>query len=237
MTMPGMYILICAYNERDWIGTTLKQIQQTKLPVHIVVVDDGSSDGTGKIAYENGAEVITLPKNKGKAHAFFVGLRHIQSKKPVAVLSLDADMLQLDKKNMVRLINLAKRATREQRMLMVVSAMRESGDIQKSSPFELKHSGIRSFSRHAISMLFHSRLTHLAEGYGLEAFLNAFFRPLHVRTLRTSRFIQRLSFSKDGRTIEEGRARFQSGEINKTTRSLQENKRLFSRRVWKRMRG
>src|SRR5699024_5889129 len=39
----------------------------------VMVVDDGSSDDTGTLARRAGAEVITHPKNKGKAAAMMTG--------------------------------------------------------------------------------------------------------------------------------------------------------------------
>lgn len=69
---PLVSILIPAYNSEKWIGDTLRSaIAQTWEPKEIIVVDDGSKDGTLAIAREfegQGVRVVTQ-KNQGAAAA------------------------------------------------------------------------------------------------------------------------------------------------------------------------
>ncbi|MCK4883278.1 MAG: glycosyltransferase, partial [Candidatus Diapherotrites archaeon] len=61
--------IIPAYNEAKYIKHTVKQLkkcQSSGLIQDIVVVSDGSTDKTAKIAKDAGAKVIELKKNKGK---------------------------------------------------------------------------------------------------------------------------------------------------------------------------
>jgi glycosyltransferase involved in cell wall biosynthesis len=59
---------------------------------HVLVVDDGSTDGTAARARESGAEVIIHPQNRGKGEAIKTGLRHWLAQPEIAfIVLLDAD--------------------------------------------------------------------------------------------------------------------------------------------------
>jgi len=58
---------------------------------HVIVVDDGSSDKTAIIAEAAGAEVITLPANKGKAAAMMKGFERGRELDPAVTVMLDSD--------------------------------------------------------------------------------------------------------------------------------------------------
>ncbi len=81
--------LIPAYKEEQFIGDvvrrTLAQIAE------VVVVDDGSPDGTAAAAREAGAEVISYKPNQGKGVAIKIGLRAMIKKSVEYVILLDAD--------------------------------------------------------------------------------------------------------------------------------------------------
>jgi glycosyltransferase involved in cell wall biosynthesis len=57
----------------------------------IVVVDDGSSDRTGEVAREAGADVVRLPVNGGKGAALRAGIAHALRGGAAALVLLDAD--------------------------------------------------------------------------------------------------------------------------------------------------
>jgi cellulose synthase/poly-beta-1,6-N-acetylglucosamine synthase-like glycosyltransferase len=82
--------LVPAFNERDGIGDTIRSLQQQDVPFdEIIVVDDGSTDGTGDIARSYGVTVITPPTNLGsKARAQNYGLPHVTTD---LVIPVDAD--------------------------------------------------------------------------------------------------------------------------------------------------
>ena len=57
----------------------------------VIVVDDGSDDGTGRVAADAGAIVERLPENRGKGHALVRGIGLALAAGPAAVLLLDGD--------------------------------------------------------------------------------------------------------------------------------------------------
>lgn len=82
-------ILIPAFNEAAAIGRLIQQIKDLGLPA--VVVDDGSSDGTGKVAAASGATVITHPKNEGKGTSLKKGFDYLLKADYEAVITMDGD--------------------------------------------------------------------------------------------------------------------------------------------------
>ena len=73
-------IVVPAFNAARYLAETLDSLlAQTHPRLHIVVVDDGSTDGTPEILRryqrDHGVEVVTLPRNRGIAHAKNEGLK------------------------------------------------------------------------------------------------------------------------------------------------------------------
>ncbi len=58
----------------------------------VVVVDDGSTDGTAEAARAAGAEVVRLPRNSGKGTAIRAGLARVLEGDATHVVFMDADM-------------------------------------------------------------------------------------------------------------------------------------------------
>ena len=68
---PYLSIIIPAYNEENKIKDTLENIKDIKEISEIIVVDDGSSDNTSKIAKEVKSDKITVIKSdKSKSILF-----------------------------------------------------------------------------------------------------------------------------------------------------------------------
>ncbi|SCH11330.1 MULTISPECIES: glycosyltransferase family 2 protein [unclassified Romboutsia] len=91
---PYISIIVPAYNEESRIKNTLEAIKNIKEINEIVVVDDGSSDNTTKVASEVNSEkivVLKLDKNKGKGYALNYGLK-IAMKNADIIGFLDADL-------------------------------------------------------------------------------------------------------------------------------------------------
>ncbi len=81
-------ILLPAYNEEASIGKTIKRIKELYPDFEILVVDDGSTDKTLKIAIEAGANVWPHPYNLGNGAAIKSGLRCARGE---WVVMMDAD--------------------------------------------------------------------------------------------------------------------------------------------------
>ncbi len=66
-------MIIPAYNEEKTIGRVIDRLKKLPLDLEIIVVDDGSSDGTAAQAREEGAVLIRHDRNQGKGGALHTG--------------------------------------------------------------------------------------------------------------------------------------------------------------------
>jgi glycosyltransferase involved in cell wall biosynthesis len=85
-------VILPAYNEIDGIERTIASVRHALAGLdrssEIIVVDDGSVDGTGERAAACGAQVVTHPVNRGYGAALKSGILHTDA--PV-VMIMDAD--------------------------------------------------------------------------------------------------------------------------------------------------
>jgi Glycosyl transferase family 2 len=86
-------ILVPAYNEAENIGYVLDLIPRETcgMPTAVLVVDDGSRDGTGDVAAEHGAAVARHVTNRGGGAALRTGYRLMVESGAEIVVTLDAD--------------------------------------------------------------------------------------------------------------------------------------------------
>jgi biofilm PGA synthesis N-glycosyltransferase PgaC len=86
----GVTVLVPAFNEAGSIVETIESLQsQTVAPREIIVIDDGSDDGTGELARSLGVTVLRPPVNTGsKAGAQTFALPHVRT---TLVMAVDAD--------------------------------------------------------------------------------------------------------------------------------------------------
>lgn len=85
--------LIPAFNEAGTIAEVITGLRG--VVEHVLVVDDGSTDGTGAIAEREGAEVLAHPVNRGKGHAIRSGIAALGERGFTHVLMLDGDLQHL----------------------------------------------------------------------------------------------------------------------------------------------
>ncbi len=81
-------IVIPALNEADAIGAVIAALRAAAPWHEIIIVDDGSTDGTGERAREAGATVVRHPYNKGNGASVKSGIRRATGD---VVLVVDGD--------------------------------------------------------------------------------------------------------------------------------------------------
>lgn len=82
-------ILIPILNEAKTIGDIVKRLKEKKFPV--VVVDDGSTDGSGALAAESGAVVLSNATNQGKGFSLQKGFQYVLDRGYDGVITMDGD--------------------------------------------------------------------------------------------------------------------------------------------------
>jgi glycosyltransferase involved in cell wall biosynthesis len=89
----NLSVIIPVYNEKNTVREIVRRVQATGLAWEIVMVDDGSSDGTREILSEldgkGGVRVILHEKNQGKGAAVRTGLQNARGD---VLLIQDADL-------------------------------------------------------------------------------------------------------------------------------------------------
>jgi glycosyltransferase involved in cell wall biosynthesis len=89
---PDLAVILPAFNESGGIEDTLRRIRDVLATfpgtTEVIVVDDGSTDGTGALAAAAGVRVITHPWNRGYGAALKTGI--LGTTAP-AIMIMDAD--------------------------------------------------------------------------------------------------------------------------------------------------
>jgi glycosyltransferase involved in cell wall biosynthesis len=82
-------VVIAAYNEGPAIGDVV--LSALAHAGHVVVVDDGSKDDTGRVAHESGAHVVRHPINLGQGAALQTGIDYALALGAEYMVTFDAD--------------------------------------------------------------------------------------------------------------------------------------------------
>lgn len=103
------FVLIPAYNEAATIRGLVERAL-ARVP-RVIVVDDGSTDGTGAALAQLPITLLTNERNLGKAASLWRGLDHAMAQGARRVVTLDGDG-QHDPEDIVRLLQVADRFPR-----------------------------------------------------------------------------------------------------------------------------
>jgi len=100
---PKVTCIVPAYNEAGRIENVLPILINSPLINEIIVVDDGSNDGTGEVVRKSfpNLKVIRKAKNEGKANAMITGAKKAQN--PI-LFFCDADLTGLTQDHLKKII-------------------------------------------------------------------------------------------------------------------------------------
>ncbi len=89
MTLDQVAVAIPAYQAAGSVGEVVRRslLQLTE----VLVVDDGSTDGTDRVARDSGARTLSHPRNLGKGRALATAFEDLFGRGYEFVITLDAD--------------------------------------------------------------------------------------------------------------------------------------------------
>jgi len=167
--MPVLSVIVPVYNEVRTVKEILERINLVQIDKEIIVVDDGSGDGTDKILREvklGNLKVIHHGSNRGKGAAVLTGLANAVGE---FVIIQDAD-LEYEPSDYLRLMDVIKK---------------ENADLVLGARFIKGYKGLfihrlgNRFLTDLINILFHIKLNDCFTCYKL-------FRSEAVRRLNLS---------------------------------------------------
>ncbi len=157
MNKKNILIIIPAFNEEESIGTVIRRIRNFLPENDILVVNDGSTDRTSKIAKEAGTTVLDLPFNLGIGGAMQTGYRSAYQKGYDMAIQVDGDG-QHDPKEIPKLL----KAFGEKEVDMVIGSRFICDSEFKSSV--MRRIGISIFSG-VISTVVRQKITDPTSGF------------------------------------------------------------------------
>jgi hypothetical protein len=88
---PRVLALIPAHNEAANLAAVVSDLRLRRPEIEILVVNDGSTDGTTGVLRELGVRWLSWPERRGLGHAIRAGLRYAARMGYQVVVRLDAD--------------------------------------------------------------------------------------------------------------------------------------------------
>ncbi|MDQ3162168.1 MAG: glycosyltransferase family 2 protein, partial [Actinomycetota bacterium] len=147
-----------AYEEEGIIAAVVAEIRSFDPALDIVVVDDGSVDGTAAAAASAGAAVVRLPFNLGIGGAVQTGFKYALEHGYGIAVRLDGDG-QHDPTELPKLLEPLARDEAD----VVIGSRFAGGDREYRPPFA-RRAGIRWFAK-LVSLLTRQRLTDTTSGF------------------------------------------------------------------------
>jgi glycosyltransferase involved in cell wall biosynthesis len=94
--------IVPAHDEEPTLAGVLAPLLAHPLLDEVIVVDDGSSDGTAALARSMGANVVSLPQNRGKAAAMASGVAAARND---VIFFCDADVIGLSQEAVTQVVS------------------------------------------------------------------------------------------------------------------------------------
>jgi glycosyltransferase involved in cell wall biosynthesis len=158
--LQPLVVVIAAYNEADNIGAVLDEVPQqiADVPVSLLVIDDGSTDDTTRVAERHGALVCTMAANRGHGVALRLGYRIAREAGAQYIATLDGDG-QWDPADLPAMVTLMEAGEAD-----FVIGSRELGKTENTDIF--RNIGVKFFAT-VISALTRTKLTDTSSGLRL----------------------------------------------------------------------
>jgi glycosyltransferase involved in cell wall biosynthesis len=99
---PKVSAVVPAHDERPTLEGVLRPLLAHPLVDEVIVVDDGSGDGTAELARSLGATVVSLPENRGKAAAMSSGVAAARND---VIFFCDADLIGLSAEAITQVVS------------------------------------------------------------------------------------------------------------------------------------
>jgi len=88
---PELFVLIPCFNEEYSIGQLVAEVNSSIADATVIVVNDGSTDQTSRIAKNSGATTIDLPINLGVGGAMQTGFIYAKKQNASLAIKIDGD--------------------------------------------------------------------------------------------------------------------------------------------------
>lgn len=201
-------VIIPVYNEKNTIREVIERVQSTGLADEIILVDDGSTDGSTEILKEyrgkDGLQVIICDVNRGKGAAVREGIKAAQSK--YAIIQ-DADF-EYDPRDYAKLLPVIKSGQAD---VVYGSRFMENTEV-----YYFRSLAANKLLTFLTNILYHTKLTDMETCYKLFEVEKVREIPLHSRRFElepelTTKFLKRgykiaeVPISYAGRSYDEGK--------------------------------
>ena len=202
-------VIVPVYNEKDTIEKIMEAILSVPINKEILLVDDGSSDGTQKVIREKFSDkkevrLFFCEKNAGKGNAIRTG---IEAASGDAMIIQDAD-LEYDPMDYLRLIKILEEAS--------ANVVYGSRFMEKKKVTAFWHRFVNYFLTLTTNLLYFSHLTDMETCYKL--FRSSLVKKLDLRsngfeieveltakTLKLGEKIREVPITYQGRSFHEGK--------------------------------